>query len=149
MQCNDGWSHCAVRAPRETESGRTHSFFFRIERYAHSLTRERENAWERKENNYATTNVQSRSKWEKKTSRILSIPQIFEYIHVYIYIYIYRSLSLYLKRKGEKAKKRMETNIHIIRKRINEKKIIWNNRKLCQFIIFSIHSQLISIRIHI
>jgi hypothetical protein len=49
------------------------------------------------------------------------------YTRIYIYIYIYRSLSLYLKRKGEKAKKRMETNIHIIRKRINEKKIIWNN----------------------
>ena len=47
-QCNDGRSHCAVRAPkegeRETESGRTHSLFFRIERaarFACSRRRER------------------------------------------------------------------------------------------------------------
>jgi hypothetical protein len=138
---------CA-RAERETESGRTHSLFFRIERYAHSLTRERENEWERKENNYATTNVQSRSKWEKKSSRILFYPSNFRiYIYKCIYICIYHSLSLYLKRKREKARKRMETNIHIIRKRIGEKEIIWNDRKWCWF--FFIHSQLISICIHI
>ena len=58
-----------VRRKKEGAGEHTHThthtlFFFRIERFA---TRERERVKERKENNYATTNVQSRSKRERKS----------------------------------------------------------------------------------
>jgi hypothetical protein len=69
--------HIALCVRRERERERENIlFFFRIERFALTYSRKRERA---KENNYATTNVQSRSKTEREE-------KVFSHLFFRIYI---------------------------------------------------------------